>query len=313
MKPLPPVRRTRVTAPSHRSGIAQLEEERERPPGRAMRNSLSSRPTRSRPDDPVPDAIPGAPPPSPQKKEIRSVLTTRSLVPRPRGSSSSSLWIVVLVIVGFGVSGRGRRRVPRRVQPARRRVQDRLRHPRRASSAARAPASPARSCSEAEQGVDDPAVQERDAGAVRPRSPRSRTSTGSRAPTAEEGAQPDRVRAGRRGRDRSPTPTSRCPTTSSFTAGRRDPRRDPEGRCPKIDGLRIELGGFIFAEFEKPSSEVLGLAFAIVILIVAFGSVLAMGLPVGVALFGIGIGTAHHHAAEQRPRRSPTSPRSSAS
>jgi RND superfamily putative drug exporter len=32
-------------------------------------------------------------------------------------------------------------------------------------------------------------------------------------------------------------------------------------------------------------------AFAIVILIVAFGSVLAMGLPVGVALFGIGIGT----------------------
>ena len=38
-------------------------------------------------------------------------------------------------------------------------------------------------------------------------------------------------------------------------------------------------------------SEVLGLAFAIVILIVAFGSVLAMGLPVGVALFGIGIGT----------------------
>ena len=61
---------------------------------------------------------------------------------------------------------------------------------------------------------------------------------------------------------------------------------------PKIDGLRIELGGFIFAEFEPPTSEALGLGFAIVILIVAFGSVLAMGLPVGVALFGIGIGTA---------------------
>ena len=61
---------------------------------------------------------------------------------------------------------------------------------------------------------------------------------------------------------------------------------------PDIDGLRIELGGFIFAEFEAPSSEVLGVAFAIVILIVAFGSVLAMGLPLGVALFGIGIGTA---------------------
>jgi RND superfamily putative drug exporter len=60
---------------------------------------------------------------------------------------------------------------------------------------------------------------------------------------------------------------------------------------PEIDGVQVELGGFIFAEFEEPSSEVLGLAFAIVILILAFGSVLAMGLPVGVALFGIGLGT----------------------
>ncbi|HET6953996.1 MAG TPA: MMPL family transporter [Acidimicrobiales bacterium] len=61
--------------------------------------------------------------------------------------------------------------------------------------------------------------------------------------------------------------------------------------APDIEGLDIELGGFIFAEFEEPSSEILGLAFAIVILIVAFGSVLAMGLPVGVALFGIGLGS----------------------
>ncbi|HET8618330.1 MAG TPA: MMPL family transporter, partial [Acidimicrobiales bacterium] len=61
--------------------------------------------------------------------------------------------------------------------------------------------------------------------------------------------------------------------------------------APDIDGLDIELGGFIFSEFEEPSSEILGLAFAIVILILAFGSVLAMGLPVGVALFGIGLGS----------------------
>jgi putative drug exporter of the RND superfamily len=60
---------------------------------------------------------------------------------------------------------------------------------------------------------------------------------------------------------------------------------------PELDGLEVHLGGFIFAEFEEPSSEILGLAFAIVILILAFGSVLAMGLPVGVALFGIGLGT----------------------
>jgi len=55
-------------------------------------------------------------------------------------------------------------------------------------------------------------------------------------------------------------------------------------------GLNIEIGGGALAEFEPPESELIGIAFAIVILIVAFGSVLAMGLPIGVALFGVGIG-----------------------
>lgn len=59
---------------------------------------------------------------------------------------------------------------------------------------------------------------------------------------------------------------------------------------PKLTGVQSELGGVILAEFEQPSSEMLGLAFAIFILIVAFGSVMAMGLPIGVALAGIGIG-----------------------
>ncbi|HUQ63542.1 MAG TPA: MMPL family transporter [Acidimicrobiales bacterium] len=68
-------------------------------------------------------------------------------------------------------------------------------------------------------------------------------------------------------------------------------RKEIAAGAPRIDGLRVEYGGAIFAEFEEPSSEILGVAFAVVILIVAFGSVLAMGLPVGVALFGIGIGT----------------------
>ncbi|MDQ3641780.1 MAG: MMPL family transporter [Actinomycetota bacterium] len=69
-------------------------------------------------------------------------------------------------------------------------------------------------------------------------------------------------------------------------------RKEILADAPRIDGLRVELGGAIFAEFKEPSSEILGVAFAVVILIVAFGSVLAMGLPIGVALFGIGIGTA---------------------
>jgi RND superfamily putative drug exporter len=60
---------------------------------------------------------------------------------------------------------------------------------------------------------------------------------------------------------------------------------------PKIAGVQIEIGGAILAEFEVPSSELLGLAFAMIVLILAFGSVLAMGLPVGIALAGIGVGT----------------------
>ncbi|MGY6500385.1 MAG: MMPL family transporter [Acidimicrobiales bacterium] len=59
---------------------------------------------------------------------------------------------------------------------------------------------------------------------------------------------------------------------------------------PDVDGLQIEIGGEIFAPFEEPTAELVGLAFAIVILIVAFGSVLAMGLPIGVALAGISVG-----------------------
>ena len=55
--------------------------------------------------------------------------------------------------------------------------------------------------------------------------------------------------------------------------------------------MQIEIGGALLAEFEVPSSELLGLAFAIIVLILAFGSVLAMGLPIGIALAGIGVGT----------------------
>ena len=67
--------------------------------------------------------------------------------------------------------------------------------------------------------------------------------------------------------------------------------RQIRDRIPEVEGLDVEVGGFAFAEFEVPSSEALGIGFAIIILIVAFGSVLAMGLPIGVALAGIVSGT----------------------
>ncbi len=57
-----------------------------------------------------------------------------------------------------------------------------------------------------------------------------------------------------------------------------------------VPGLRLEYGGQIFAVFEFPESELLGILAAIIILLIAFGSVLAMGLPIGTALFGLGIG-----------------------
>jgi RND superfamily putative drug exporter len=59
-----------------------------------------------------------------------------------------------------------------------------------------------------------------------------------------------------------------------------------------IDGLTIEYGGEIFAEFELPESEILGLLAAVIILLLAFGSVLAMGLPIATALVGLGTGVA---------------------
>ena len=59
------------------------------------------------------------------------------------------------------------------------------------------------------------------------------------------------------------------------------------------DGLQVEAGGGIFSQHGPPSStEAIGLLAAIVILLIAFGSVLAMGLPIVTALFGLGVGFA---------------------
>ncbi len=59
---------------------------------------------------------------------------------------------------------------------------------------------------------------------------------------------------------------------------------------PDIEGLEIALGGDMFRLREPPNSEMLGIAFAIFILIASFGSVLAMGLPIATALAGVGTG-----------------------
>jgi RND superfamily putative drug exporter len=62
------------------------------------------------------------------------------------------------------------------------------------------------------------------------------------------------------------------------------------GAAARAPGLEIQYGGQLFGQFEFPPSEALGLIAAVIILLVAFGSVLAMGLPVGTALFGLATG-----------------------
>ena len=62
------------------------------------------------------------------------------------------------------------------------------------------------------------------------------------------------------------------------------------GKPYESGDLRIEYGGNIFAGFELPASEAYGLLAAVIILVLAFGSVLAMGLPIGTALVGLGVG-----------------------
>ena len=58
-----------------------------------------------------------------------------------------------------------------------------------------------------------------------------------------------------------------------------------------VPGARVEVGGEIVSPVaETGTSELVGLVAAVVILLVAFGSVLAMGLPIVTALAGIGTG-----------------------
>jgi RND superfamily putative drug exporter len=58
-------------------------------------------------------------------------------------------------------------------------------------------------------------------------------------------------------------------------------------------GLRVEYGGPVVDYANRPSGghgDVIGVGVAVVILLFAFGSVVAMGLPIGTALFGLLVG-----------------------
>ena len=61
----------------------------------------------------------------------------------------------------------------------------------------------------------------------------------------------------------------------------------------ETSGYRVEANGelfFTFEEAETGTGEMIGIIAAIIILLVAFGSVIAIGLPIGTALFGLALG-----------------------
>jgi RND superfamily putative drug exporter len=142
---------------------------------------------------------------------------------------------------------------------------------------------------EAEQGVDDPQVQRaveelfdraRELDGIRVTSPYEPTAVGQ---VAQDGPLAGKVAYAR---------VEISEDVEWVEAG--DLGRELADRAERIEaevpGLRIEIGGEVLAGFEPPASELIGLAFAVLVLIVSFGSVLAMGLPIAVALAGVGVG-----------------------
>src|SRR5262249_17822063 len=60
-----------------------------------------------------------------------------------------------------------------------------------------------------------------------------------------------------------------------------------------VPGVQYEAGGNVIAQVERPkppATEFFGLLAAIIILLLSFGSVIAMGLPIITALFALGVG-----------------------
>jgi RND superfamily putative drug exporter len=87
--------------------------------------------------------------------------------------------------------------------------------------------------------------------------------------------------------------------TASFTLLTEDNDAQTKAAVEELKKLGEPLqnsGGVAFTNWrfdkmEMPKSEMLGLLAAVVVLLVAFGSLLAMGLPIATALLGIGIAT----------------------
>lgn len=74
----------------------------------------------------------------------------------------------------------------------------------------------------------------------------------------------------------------------------RGPELVKEANDASTDGITMRFGGQVMTEAERGavSSEGVGLTIALLILLITFGTVVAAGLPIATALFGIGTGAA---------------------
>ncbi|MCL1601718.1 MAG: MMPL family transporter [Actinomycetia bacterium] len=72
-----------------------------------------------------------------------------------------------------------------------------------------------------------------------------------------------------------------------------DNLKDLRGEFADSAAVQVELNGDLFFSFEEAESsatEMIGIVAAVIILLVAFGSLIAMGLPIGMAMFGLAVG-----------------------
>ena len=89
--------------------------------------------------------------------------------------------------------------------------------------------------------------------------------------------------------------TIQYPVMEALDAGDLDNLKEAVNEVRAESTLQIEMGGDLFLNFEEPennAAELIGLLVAMAILLLAFGSVIAMGLPIGLAVFGLALGIA---------------------
>ena len=124
-------------------------------------------------------------------------------------------------------------------------------------------------------------------------SPYSTRWQGLQQPAGRHLLRPDLLHRSHRGRHTQPWPKQiqHLGDTMIPPEARRHPMRSQFRSHVRCE-LRIEYGGQLFAGFHLPETEILGILAAAIILLIAFGSVLAMGLPIGTALVGLASGSA---------------------